>query len=366
MRHPQIMLEGTGATVSRWLAQKLNGGGDLPPCSMKVAEALGTQLHRGHDVSSVELPFALSQMVDSPIYWELEEATAVALIETDPGVMPDLRGFRLPHPAIWVGMPPLFSLWDTTTGAHAIEGFYLVEDWLPHRVELFKAANISLDRLTESLSPDELQRVSVHLQHPKAGINLYRSVLVIGVGESRNGAVRSQVKEIVGTDLVALDHVGRDDTLLSFWVYPEDPGRHPMPPRDSGDADLQRLVTNLLMALQEKYISQKVVVPVRPKSPKKVKRALRKGVTFDPFTVLRLAPSTETAKTSGRRGSPSQSKGRIIRGYWNHLWVKRENVGERKMLGEREGKASRLFKVRVWIKPQIIGNPTPQTTLVRK
>jgi hypothetical protein len=307
----------------------------------------------------VEVPFALAQMGDSPVFWELEESTAVSMIRTDYAGY-NLKGFRLPFPAIWVGMPPLFSLTDPSTGEHPIEGFYLVEDWIPNRMEVLRAAGISTKRYFEGLTREERKRVEAVFRGEHM---MYRSVLVIGVGESKNGVVRREVLAISGSRRAKMEHIQRDDTLLSFHVFTEDPERPLIKPRNEGERMLLNLTVSLLLALQDKYLHEEKVVPKKPKSPKKVKRALRRGESFAPFTVLKLKPSSRSYSSSGGGGG---TRDRVIRGYWQHLWVKKENIGDRHVLAERQGKVSRLYKVRTWIRPNIIGTPTVRTTIVKE
>jgi hypothetical protein len=366
MRHPQQMLSGMDAATYRMLAAALNEGDLLPPCTLKLAAALGLTQMPIRDASTMELPFALSQMVQAPVYWELEEEAALALLGTDPG-RPDLRGFRLPFPAIWVGVPPLFSLWNPDTGFHRIEGFYLVEDWLPNRMELLKEMGISSNTQLSDLTETELLQIEASLRGPDADVRMYRSVLILGVGESRNGVVREVIASSDGSLTGVNSH--RDDTLCSFWIFTEDPERDPIRTSRAGEQSLLRLATNLLMALQEKYLTKRQVVPRPPKSPKKLKRALRRGETFDAFTILHLTPSP--AKQPSRKGAHSEPgnvpKARIIAGYWNYFWVKRENIGDHWVHGEKDGKASRLFKIKKWVHHNVIGDPDEnRTTLVMK
>jgi|SaaInlStandDraft_5_1057022.scaffolds.fasta_scaffold00385_13 hypothetical protein len=360
MRHPQIMMNGTSEHTLRWMRRSMDRSSEMPPCSLHAANLLGLSSSSVGRANDLEIPYALSQMVDAPIFWELEEATALALMRTDPGA-PDLRGFRLPFPSIWVGMPPLFELQDRQTGGHKIEGFYLVEDWIPNRYKLYEKAGIPDSRKMSSLTETELRSLEVEFLRD---VVLYRSVLVIAVGESKNGVVKTQFSTLSGGRRTTFEGVERNDTLLSFWIFTEDPDRELIVAKNHGEDVLTRLTVNLLMALQEKYLSKQTVVPRRPKSLKKVKRALRRGQTFDPFTVLRLAPSTRTSSGGGGGGGPT--KDRVIGGYWQHLWVKAENIGERRVLAERQGKVSLLHKIRVWVRPNVIGNPTSRTTLVKE
>lgn len=376
MRHPEIMLKYSGPShgvrILKNLMDRAIGEGQtsLPRCSVLSSTISETDAVLSQDRAAIrELPYVLSGMIDHPIYWEVDEATAAALIRTDAPRDPQLRGMRLPHETIWVGLPPLFSIFHRDTGTHRIEGVYIAEDWMPSRQKLYRLAGIPGLPQMGDLSEEDKSKIekvfidSVESKTPATEF-LERCIMVVAVGESRTPY---RVEKLRAPNGQAYELVNRDDALVSFWIFPEDPGREVAIEGNPGDLETQRFVTNLLMALQAGYLKDERVQPAVPKSPKKIKRAERKGTSFAPYSVIKLGSrAVGSTPSRSRRKSGAGTKDRVIRGYWNHYWVLEENLGDRNALEKRhrENKTP-LCKVRMWVPPQIVGSPNVKTYLVK-
>lgn len=370
MRHPEIMLAASGANAGvEFLFTKMNEYRErqpnFPVSTLLAQEALPVDARADERASVRELPFVLGLIRQQPIYWELDPPLAAAMLATDPPENPDLRGFRLPHPAIWVGVPPIFEVWNKETGMHKVEGFYLAEDWIPSREKMFQGLSRKNIQLHELYDPERnvvVEALHEAINDGRAGDMLERAILVLVVGESRSKPVLNKI-HVHGHPF---EIVTRDDALLSFWIYTEDPERK----QEDGPASTdvaKKTVTNFLMALQADYISQERVVPKKPKSPKKVARATRRGDSYSEYSVIRLGKrySSEPTQKVGKERSGEQ-RDRIIRGHWAHYWVLEENTGSQVRIDVREREDRKpLFKIRKWIKPVIIGNPPIKTYLIK-
>lgn len=370
MRHPEIMLGASGARVGvEFLLHRMEEvrkeRPDLPMSTLLAQEAVPLNPTTGERASVREMPYILGLLSKHPIYWELDPALAAAMLATDPPDDPGLHGLRLPHSAIWVGVPPIFEIWNEETGMHKVEGFYIAEDWIPSRNKLFEKLsrkNVQLHELHSTERNIVAEAFQEAMDSGQAGDVLERAVLVLVVGESRSKpAVRN---------VMAYGHnyevVTRDDALLSFWIFTEDPERKQEEYTPGSDL-ARKTVINFLMALQSDYLSHEKVVPKKPKSPKKVARAERRGESYSEYSVIRLGKrysSSETAK--GTKAKPGEQRDRIIRGHWAHYWVLEENVGSQVRIEMREREDRRpLYKIRRWIRPVIIGNPPIKTYLVK-
>jgi hypothetical protein len=370
MRHPELMLSASGARVAiEFMQRKLREFQETFPefpmsCLLAQLALESPHVPENQRAAAREMPYILSLIKERPIFWELDVALASAMLATDPPEDPGLSEFRLPHPAIWVSVPPIFDVWNDETGFHKVEGFYLAEDWVPSRKKLLQhisAGDVQLH--DESVSRSDLMEAFNKGIHESPESILERAILVMIVGESRT----DPVKDKIVVEGQAFEVVTRDDALISFWIYTEDPSRQQQEKLPHSDS-ARRTVTNLLMAIQADYITQERVVPKKPKSPKKVARASRRGASFSEYSVIRLGKryAADNAPSRGKGGKPGEQRDRIIRGHWAHYWVLGENVGHQVQLAiqPREGKAP-LFKIRKWIKPVIIGNPPIKTYLVK-
>jgi len=371
MRHPELMLSTNGfcVAVDFLHAEMETFQKALPtfPTSTLLAEVAIPSIKYGPQERAGlrELPYVLGLIKKLPIYWELETNFAKAMLATDPPEDHGLAGFRLPYPAIWVDAPPILNVFSHETGMHKLEGFYLTEDWVPSRrkiLEFVGKANLQISDFNEDTQKYLDERFIQRLKTSPTDV-MERAILVLMVGESR-GPVVHQTIRAHGKDF---DAVWRDDALLSFWVFTEDSGRIVDGSLEHTRLEATRLVTNLLMAIQSDYITQEKVVPVAPKSPKKLAKAARHGKSFAPYSIIKLGsrksggePTNKTTHTEGT------GKDRIIRGHWNHYWVLQSNAEQDVVLGRktREDKED-LCKVRRWIRPVIIGNPDPKTYLIR-
>jgi hypothetical protein len=373
MRHPELMLSADGARIGvEFLHMKMEElkkeRPSLPVSTFLASAAVDMPGQVEERATLRELPYILGLVQKQPVYWKLDAGLAQAMVATDPPEDPQLEGFRLPHQAIWVEVPPIFEVWNNETGMHRVEGFYLAEDWMPSRKAIYRRISNKEKQLFE-LNHEERELLSEEfraaMDENREDTIFERAILVLVVGESRSKPVKGKI--VIGEGN-SFDVVSRDDALLSFWIFTEDHKRR-MAEDPPGSAAARRTVTNLLMAIQSDYVTHERVLPKSPKSPKKIARATRRGESFSPYTVIHLGKRYAGEKSAGGErpttGEKSQ-KARIIRGHWNHYWVLRANVGNRVVLETqaREGKEE-LCKIRLWLRPQVIGNPDPKMYLVK-
>ena len=371
MRHPELMLSTNGFRVAVDFLHaemtKFQKVATTFPTSTLLAEvAISSPNYGPQERAGIrELPYVLGLVKKLPIFWELETNFAKAMLATDPPEDHGLAGFRLPYPAIWVDAPPILNVFNQETGMHKLEGFYLAEDWVPSRrriLDFVGKSNLQISDLDEELQR-QLDKMFVECLKTRPTDVMERAILVLMVGES-HGPVVHQTIQAHGREF---DSVWRDDALLSFWIFTEDAKRIVDGALEHTRSDATRLVTNLLMAIQSDYITHENVVPVAPKSPKKLAKAARHGKSFAPYSIIKLG-SRKSGGDSATRSAHTEGTGkdRIIRGHWNHYWVLQSNVESDVVLGRkiRDNKED-LCKVRRWIRPIIIGNPDPKTYLIR-
>lgn len=365
MQHPEKLLRTSGIQLAlRLLRERVRafelGMPNFPRSSLLCQAAMGNPTFKSDERAATrELPYVLLTMQDLPVLWKMDESFAIAMLETDYPADHGLSGFRLPYPAVWVESPPILQIRNESSGLHDLEGFYLVEDWVPSRAKLMKAVGKDC---TFSDLDDDLNEI-VNNQYQK-GLRtdpesvLERAVMVLVVGKSREPDVVQSV-EVAGT---RVNLPLFDDALISFWALTED--RYQL----EEDPNLRRLVFNLLIALQSDYVQEDKISPHVPRGSRRRARAERKGESFAPYSVLRLGKRANTSRQASPRGEHS-GPDRIIRGHWNYYWVLEQNVKDSVVITRRprEAEAKKaLCKIRKWIQPVIIGNPAPKTYLLRK
>lgn len=363
MNHPELMLSSSGIqyatqTARRLASQYKNLFPNFPDSSLLVEKAVlpPDSIKPSERAAMRELPYVLWRISDSPTYWKLDPLFAEALVATDAPEDPDIREFRLPFPAIWVDAPPILQIFNSLTGMHDLEGFYLCEDYVPSRSAICRLAGAP-DRLFREFSLEfnkELDQVFIQQVDKDPLAVLEPAILVLMVGRPIGNASIRQY-ELGGSKL---EVVYRDDALMSFWIFLEDPmlNRETRSPFSS-------FIINFILALQSDYVERSTVTPTPPKSPKKLAKAARRGESFAPYTILRLG--SRRTETRSRAKAQGPQRDRVIRGYWNHYWVLEDHVNGAVVLQRqnREGKKT-LCKIRKWLQPQIIGNPPPKAYLV--
>ena len=363
MQHPEKLLRTSGIQLAlKLLREKVHiferGMPEFPRSSLLCQVALGSPEHERSDRAATrELPYVLLAMQDLPTFWKMDENFAKAMLATDYPEDHGLSGFRLPYPAVWVESPPILQVLNEASGLHDLEGFYLAEDWVPSRSKLMKT--IGKDCAFADLD-DDLTEI-VNDQYKKSLLTdpmsvLERAVMVIVVGKSKDADVVQSV-EVAGT---RIDLPVFDDALISFWALTED--RHQL----EENLELRRLVFNLLIALQSDYVEEEKIRPQLPRGSKRKARAERRGESFAPYSVIRLGKRANTSRKASPRGEHS-GPDRIIRGHWNYYWVLEQNTKDSVVIDRRPREAKEdLCKIRKWIQPIIIGNPTAKTYLLRK
>ena len=245
--------------------------------------------------------------LDVPIF-RLEEDLAKVLLETEP---PEQQELQLPFPVLYLQLPlGLFQVANDETGLHDVEGIYVADDW-------------------------------VELPLPNGGIRMEKSLAITVAGKAKG----------YGPEIAGIRQP--DDALVWFRMwhasYTEAEMNKKRPGRHSGSSEAGRIIRNLLYALRCDYAGSRTVTPATPKSSKKKAKLERKGGLI-PYRVISLTkkPSVQAPGTS-TKGGTSQ---RVIRSYWNHYWVLKENIGSKPVLATRQGKKNTLYRVAIWVIPR--------------
>lgn len=362
MQHPERLLSTSGIKVAlRLLRGKVEAfKKELPefPFSALFCQlAMGPVDHTDR-AATRDLPFTLLSLENLYVHWKMDENFARAMLATDFPKEHGLGGFRLPYPALWVSAPPVLKVMNHQTGLHDLEGFYLAEDWVPSRKKLmsFIGKDCWFDELDEGLMQVINQRYTDNLKRDPMSV-LERAILVVMVGKPK---VPVEVHRVdIGGTRVELPAM--DDALISFWALTEDSFQA------EENEEFLRLVFNLLIAIQSDYIEEEKVTPQQPRGSRRKAKAIRKGESFSPYSVIRLGRRAKTARSSTSGSAGGSGPDRIIRGHWNFYWVLDTNAKDHVVIDRRprEGKEG-LCKIRKWIQPVIIGNPDPKVYLLRK
>jgi len=240
--------------------------------------------------------------------WALDRKTAEVLMTSDLPVDRYDDVPPLPHTGIYVELPEgLYEIHNDDTGMHRVTAIYVAEDW----------------QISEGVWE--------------------RAWVIAAIGESK-GTVR-----VHGTDVP-------DDALIHFGVYPRSKILTPSVAKLTGAEETMRIVVNLLHCWRTKHIRARSIVPTAPKSPKKRKRAVRRGKSFRPYSYLELF-SREPSKKSGASGRKRSLARR--RAYWNHYWVREvgDDVSLATRLHPRSGNT--LHKVARFILPFVGASTEP-------
>jgi hypothetical protein len=219
----------------------------------------------------------------------MDENFARAMLATDFPKEHGLGGFRLPYPALWVSAPPVLKVMNHQTGLHDLDGFYLAEDWVPSRKKLMSiiGKECSFAELDDGLMQVINQRYADNLKSDPMSV-LERAILVVMVGKPK---VPVEVHR-VDIEGMRVELPAMDDALISFWALTEDSFQA------EENEEFLRLVFNLLIAIQSDYIEEEKITPQQPRGSRRKAKAIRKGESFAPYSVIRLGKRAKTARSA--------------------------------------------------------------------
>lgn len=345
--HPEVMVRGR---LARPILDTVNKvlDGVRGPCSGHVARAL--EALGDPDVTHGQLMWAITrwEKCGKPIYY-LEDGLAEALVHTD--FPSDTFGrMELPEEALYLALPPIFSLEHHDTGEHPVEGVYLARDTIAVRVGEDGSVIWNMaDRATTRV----ILGANVKYQH-RDGISL------VGIGAPKGIAAF-----VHPSGEIEAHEDARDDAIVTTSLLEGMPLRHRVYAY-TGIGALLHVVVNLLYMMNNTTAceAERVVpaVDVKGSRERNKRRAIdeveKKGKSLMPYTVLSLSPRVK--KAAAHPGAP----GRKIKyqtwvpGHFHSYWVLEPE--EEKVIESKEGKGGTLHRVVHYLSPYKKGEGLPE------
>lgn len=284
-----------------------------------------------------------------PMY-VLEEELAWALVNTRPPMKEFELLPRVPVSGMYVVIPPIFQIYNTESGKHRIEGFYLCEN-------LVRCYRDPLKR-----------RTHVPPETPLEDLVAEPAVTIVAVGEDKRAeyAARHGLAPV-------------DDALFTCHLMPGDPlAMGNLSVEQTGHQELVYMVTNLLYLLQR---TKGQIQEVREDVPRELRgdersarraraRENEKGRSAVPHTILRLSGK---AKASQRAAAKGEAAGKdvarhIVAGHIHSYWV--SDPEDQPVLSVKEDEAGKKkHLIHKWLLPYWRGTGEPaggKTVLVKK
>lgn len=248
--------------------------------------------------------------------YEMWRSAGKAILRLDPKVVEMCRNTdlpeklpelpELPFDAFWVDLDGEFSLLDEKTGYHKIEGFIVTKDRMV----------------------------------PKGFKSLIGtpSWLILAIGEDRN-----QNKNGV---------MNRDDSIQYFGIMPDLDLMESLDEENfPGLQDVTKILVNMiLMWSSDDAIVLEAETPTMPKSPKKLARLKRRGISSEKYWKVGVSPTLKQKRAARPDDYDGPMYLATVRGHYRTYWVNEEPPKEKK-LAERlvGGKVS--YKIRRFIAP---------------
>lgn len=295
---------------------------EMPRGSTKMTRILATagMSIQGNKLRpDIAVPYCVLQCAPTHAIWTIEQSTAEALYRTE---LPFYRfpSFpKIPFRGLYLRLPKgLFQIENNETGMHAVEGFYLVED---------KMWNPDTNKWDDA-------------------------ILVLGTGESK------------GDFVDPFFGLSRDDAIVFFHLSDSKSFEYAKKASIRGIPELLHVAVNLLWALHTRHLHRIDIIPALPKSPGKLKKRSRQGLTMLPYSVIQLSQpkrASSRSKVSGVRRKRSPDRPVVVSGHWRSYWVLypgEETIIEVKpRMKNIDGELRQegyLHRVSRWIHPYII------------
>lgn len=269
---------------------------------------------------------------NQPMYI-IDEDLAWALINTRPPITEFDLLPKVPVSGMYVVIPPCFSIYNTQSGEHKIEGFYLTENLV--------LCHADPARRRENVKREDVLDLDDYVQ--EAGIT------VVAVGEDKQAAYASKNKL-----------APQDDALFSFHLLPGEPLKlENVTQEQLGYQELVYMVTNLLYLLQRTKgqiteIREDFVPSLRGddrKSRRERERENAKGRSVLAHTILRLSEKAKASqKTSGAKNGAEKDIARhIVAGHIHSYWV--SNPEDQPVLAVKGEEGKQLHLIHKWLLP---------------
>lgn len=355
--HPEVMVRGS---FSSRILDTLDRGleNTRGACSGQVAQAL--ELLGDDDTTHGQMFWALSQWRrhGKPIY-HLDPGLAEALTHTD-FPWETCGKLELPEEALYLALPPIFSLEHFETGEHPVEGVYLVKDLIAVRVD---------DEGREVWwTADQPMGVSRVITNKTAGYVYRPGISLIGIGASKG------IVALVGKGGVEVLEEARDDAIITTSILEGMP-LHECDYLYGGVEELLRVVVNLLYLMNNTSACERErvtpEVEVKGSRERNRRRAIdeveKKGKSLLPYTILRLSQRAKRAEP--RPGAPVRKikYQTWVPGHFHSYWVL--DPGDEKVLEKKPGKGGTLHRVSYFLTPYKMGEGLPErprTVVVRR
>lgn len=297
-----------------------------------------------------------TDVTHAQLFWALHqwEATGKAIYYVEPGLAEALThtdypadtlwDLKLPEKAIYIALHPIFSLEHFETGAHPVEGIYLVyDDVMAKKGEDGKPV--------WSASGEPRDGRSVVVGDPD--YLLVHGVAMIGIGAAKGY-------------LLGMEDA-RDDAIITTCLTPG----MPLKEREylyGGVKELMRVAVNLLYMMEKTTAvhSERVVPEIEYKGSRErnKKRAEQKahedGKSLLPYTVLRLSPKVKSVRTepSSKVTTRKLKFATWVNGHFHDYWVL--SPGDEKVSETKEGVGGKLSRVTRYLTPYKMGERLPE------
>jgi len=287
----------------------------------------------------------------------LEEGLAETLTNTEmPMDLFDLPAW-VPDNGMYVVVPPLFMLENPDTSLHPVEGFYLVKDMI--------AVPKGKDGRPDYRTTDHLLDGKHTVVSSDEGYEMVQGITCVGVGKPKG--YTWNMREM------------RNDALVVFHLCPGIPLGEDTKNAFGGIAELERVVVNLLYAMQNttSVVAERRQPELGDKAakrrPAKAQKLLdESGKTLDAYTVLSLSRTVRSARPSeAREGTETPERKlrhpKYISGHFHRYWVR--DAAKERVLETKDGKSGKLYLVEYLLAPYLQGadlpKPPTKTVIVR-
>jgi len=349
IQHPEKYLRGAAPLIAaiRQIYGDTGSAEDVGTVVISLAQAVGNP--RMADSTQVLSISALYNWhANQRPKYVLEEELAWALVNT----RPPMENFdllpRVPVSGMYVVVPPIFHIFNSESGQHKIEGFYLCENLV----------RCHADSAKRGQKIDETTPLADLVQQP--------GVTIVAVGEDKQAGY---------ADKNSLAPV--DDALFTFHLLPGGPLKvGEMAPEQLGHQELVYMVTNLLYLLQRtKGQITEIIEDLAPhlrgedrKIRRERERENAKGRSCLPHTILRLSEKAKASqKSSGTGGTEKDLARHIVAGHIHSYWV--SNPEDQPVLSTKEEGGKKKHLVHKWLLPYWRGSgdaASSKTVLVKR
>jgi len=311
LTHPEWYQSSPGYNLWR---QLLN---EIQPKSSGYILEVGNQLLQAQGVDPMPKVGAMLQWAwwqwhssNRPIF-RLVEGLSSALLHTElPEKLEVLP--RLPFSGFFLSIPDLFKVWNKDTGLHSLEGIYVFSDY----VRPYDSAPTPLESI---------------------------GFIVVGEDLNKHNVSKKEFKRRRAMGIA-------DDALQYTHVLPNVPFLRENEKHLKGIKEAVYLALNLLLVFNStEALSLKEVVPIPPKSPKKVKRLASRGKSTHKYFSLSLTRThTKNADALTDWNGPTYTT--VVSGHYRRVWLLSPPESAQ-ILETKEQKGSTLHCVRKFIAP---------------